>query len=270
MVDSLSLSAYMNFVLANTSPDRLVVSGVNVNHEEFVELADKCLGELAPGPAAAARPSMYTGGEARMSATGPANVALAFNGVSWDDPDLVPTAVLHSLLGGGGSFSSGGPGKGMYTRLYTNILTQEPWVINAQAFNHVYTDGGLFGISASADPDRLGDLAKLVGEHAAAMTMRLSDEEVMRAKNQTISGLAMNLESRTVLCEDMGRQLGGNGKYVDSATLISKIEKVDKDDLLMVSKKMLGTAPTLILRGEMFDTPSMAQIGESFKSLQLQ
>lgn len=27
--------------------------------------------------------------------------------------------VLNTLLGGGGSFSAGGPGKGMYSRLYT-------------------------------------------------------------------------------------------------------------------------------------------------------
>ena len=29
--------------------------------------------------------------------------------------------VLNTLMGGGGSFSAGGPGKGMYTRLYLQV-----------------------------------------------------------------------------------------------------------------------------------------------------
>ena len=32
--------------------------------------------------------------------------------------DVIPVCVLDTLLGGGSSFSAGGPGKGMYSRLY--------------------------------------------------------------------------------------------------------------------------------------------------------
>lgn len=45
-------------------------------------------------------------------------------GCSHSDPDFVPTCVLNMMMGGGGSFSAGGPGKGMYTRLYTNVLNR--------------------------------------------------------------------------------------------------------------------------------------------------
>ena len=43
---------------------------------------------------------------------------------SHKDDDFVAFCVLNMMLGGGGSFSAGGPGKGMYTRLYLNILNQ--------------------------------------------------------------------------------------------------------------------------------------------------
>ena len=39
-----------------------------------------------------------------------------------DEADFVAFCVLNMLMGGGGSFSAGGPGKGMYSRLYTNVL----------------------------------------------------------------------------------------------------------------------------------------------------
>lgn len=32
--------------------------------------------------------------------------------------DLVPITLLQTLMGGGSMFSAGGPGKGMYSRLY--------------------------------------------------------------------------------------------------------------------------------------------------------
>lgn len=53
-----------------------------------------------------------------------AHVVLALEGVSHKDPDFIPACVLNMMMGGGGSFSAGGPGKGMYTRLYTNVLNR--------------------------------------------------------------------------------------------------------------------------------------------------
>lgn len=40
--------------------------------------------------------------------------------------DLVPITLLQTLMGGGSMFSAGGPGKGMYSRLYnvTPILNR--------------------------------------------------------------------------------------------------------------------------------------------------
>ena len=46
--------------------------------------------------------------------------------VSPQDGDFIPFAVLNMMMGGGGSFSAGGPGKGMFTRLYLNVLNR--WV----------------------------------------------------------------------------------------------------------------------------------------------
>lgn len=49
----------------------------------------------------------------------------------------------------------------MYSRLYTSLLVGYPWIISATAFNHCYTDSGLFGIHCSADPERTEDLLQV-------------------------------------------------------------------------------------------------------------
>ena len=40
------------------------------------------------------------------------------------DADFIPFSVVNMLMGGGGSFSAGGPGKGMFSRLYLNVLNR--------------------------------------------------------------------------------------------------------------------------------------------------
>jgi len=46
------------------------------------------------------------------------------NVFSSQEDDFISLAVLNMMMGGGGSFSAGGPGKGMFTRLYLNVLNR--------------------------------------------------------------------------------------------------------------------------------------------------
>ena len=79
------------------------------------------------------RPSHYTGGFLSLPTQPPSlnpnqpaftHIHLAFEGLPIASDDIYALATLNTLLGGGGSFSAGGPGKGMYSRLYTNVLNQ--------------------------------------------------------------------------------------------------------------------------------------------------
>ena len=58
-------------------------------------------------------------------------------------------------MGGGGSFSAGGPGKGMYSRLYLNVLNRYHWIYSATAYHHSYADTGLFCIHGSCHPSQV-------------------------------------------------------------------------------------------------------------------
>ncbi|QIW94589.1 hypothetical protein AMS68_000107 [Peltaster fructicola] len=216
--------------------------------------------------------SHYTGGFLTLPALPiPPNPALprvsyihlAFESLPIDSPDIYALATLQTLLGGGGSFSAGGPGKGMYSRLYTNVLNQYGWVENCVAFNHAYTDSGLFGISAACGtqyvPRMLDTMARELSLLSAETGLgRLSDIEVKRAKNQLRSSLLMNLESRMVELEDLGRQVQVHGRRVPVKEMVSKIESVTVQDLRRVAKLVFGGnvenagkgsgAPTVVLQ----------------------
>lgn len=221
-------------------------------------------------------PSTYTGGFLSLPPIPPplnpmlprlSYLHLAFEGVPVGHPDIFALATLQTLLGGGGSFSAGGPGKGMYSRLYTNVLNQHGWIESCVSFNHAYTDSGLFGISASCAPAYVAQLLEVMCRELKSLSdesgyAALKATEVMRAKNQLRSSLLMNLESRMVELEDLARQVQVHGRKYSVKEVCQKIENVTIADLKRVARQVCGGqvanvgggsgAPTVVLQeGEM-------------------
>lgn len=217
-------------------------------------------------------PSHYTGGFLNLDPLPPppnpalprlSHIHLAFEALPISSTDIYALATLQTLLGGGGSFSAGGPGKGMYSRLYTNVLNQYSWVESCVAFNHSYTDSGLFGISAACSPGRVSQMLEVMCRELAALSAetgfsRLQDGEVARAKNQLRSSLLMNLESRMVELEDLGRQVQCHGKKVGVKEMCEMIERLTIKDLRRVAAAVIqglvgnpgqgSGAPTVVLQ----------------------
>ncbi|QPG95601.1 hypothetical protein C2857_001350 [Epichloe festucae Fl1] len=173
------------------------------------------------------------------------HIHVAFEGLPVGSDDIYALATLQTLLGGGGSFSAGGPGKGMYSRLYTNVLNQYGWVESCTSFNHSYTDSGLFGISASCLPGHTSAMLDVICQELRSLTLdtgfsRLQDGEVSRAKNQLRSSLLMNLESRMVELEDLGRSVQVHGHKVPVRKMCAKIASLTVRDLRRVASMVVG------------------------------
>jgi processing peptidase subunit alpha len=88
-------------------------------------------------------------------------LAMAFEVGGWSDPQLVSVCVLQQLLGGGSSFSAGGPGKGMFTRLYLHVLNRNYWTESVEAFMSIHERSGLLGIDGACPPDKLVNLIQV-------------------------------------------------------------------------------------------------------------
>ncbi|KAK7679368.1 hypothetical protein QCA50_017585 [Cerrena zonata] len=137
---------------------------VGVPHEHALKLAQSELGDWKS--LTNKRPDLgtieYTGGEISLPYQPPVyanlpelyHMQIGFETTGLLDDDLFALATLQKLLGGGSSFSAGGPGK-----------------------EKDVSKGGL------------------------------SEKEVKRAKNQLISSLLMNVESKLAALEDLGRQI---------------------------------------------------------------
>ncbi|KAL7895153.1 peptidase M16 inactive domain-containing protein [Trichoderma sp. SZMC 28014] len=200
------------------------------------------------------QPSRYTGGflslppqPPSLTGTNFTHIHLAFEGLPVASDDIYALATLQTLLGGGGSFSAGGPGKGMYSRLYTNVLNQHGWVESCVAFNHSYTDSGLFGIAASCLPGHTSAMLDVMCQELRALTLergisKLQEGEVARAKNQLRSSLLMNLESRMVELEDLGRSVQVHKRKIPVREMCRRIENLTVKDLQRVASMVMGGA----------------------------
>lgn len=255
------------FVAEQYCPSRMTIAAAGYDHAALVSLAQASFGHLAPGKPQTAEPVAYIGGEVRESAHSEdelTHVALSFKGAGWKHADLVPLCVLNTMMGGGASFSAGGPGKGMYTRLYTNILNQYPHVTAASVFNSFYNDTGIFGFYGATLPESMGQLVAVMCKEMKKMGEGISAEELARAKNQLTSSLLMNLESRPILLEDIGRQMLTYGAHTPPMELVGRIEKVTSADLASLAKKVLSSPPSIAVYGDTTCVPRYDLIVKQF------
>lgn len=230
-------------------PERIVVAFAGVDNTTAVRLAEEYFGDMPPRdepfPEELNAPIKYRGGIA-MHPCPPTpsymqpltHAQLAFESVPMSDPDLYVLATLQILMGGGGSFSAGGPGKGMYSRFYTSVLNRYGWIESFMSLNNVYKDSGLFGIQGSCQPKGGHALVEVMMEQFS-QARNVSEDELARAKNQLRSQLLMNLESRMVELEDLGRQVLVYGKKTSVTEMSEKIRAVSRRDVRRVVEKMI-------------------------------
>ncbi|GIY87858.1 mitochondrial-processing peptidase subunit alpha [Caerostris extrusa] len=110
---------------------------------------------------------------------------------------------------------------------------------SATAFNHSYSDSGIFCIHASSHPSHL---------------------ELERAKMQLQSVLLMNLESRPVVFEDIGRQVLATGTRKEPEYFIQEIAKITSDDIHNIASRMLKSKASVAALGDLKHLPSLKEI----------
>lgn len=254
-------------------PERLVMVGVNVDHNEFCQMAASNFADMPKGNPSEDRVGKatpkYVGGEIRVEDTSEmagdlCHLAIGFHTAGWNSDDLAPVTVLQMLLGGASSFSTGGPGKGMHSRLYTNVLNQCRFMESALCFNTLYSDAGIFGLYMTGEPQSGPSMAQ-VALREFSMLGKFTDEEVCRAKNALKSSVFMNLESRSLVMDDIGRQLLMSGKLATAAQFVAMIDTVTSEDLVRVAKTILASPPTVVAFGHGVDkVPKYEELKKHF------
>jgi len=271
------------------NPQQMVIAGAGVGHDTLVELTQECFGHVTTQEQGQQPPktipSVYRGGycgipsnPASVSIYNPTvlpteqhcHVALAFPVGGWHDSHPMVTAcVLQMLLGGGSSFSAGGPGKGMYSRLYQTVLNRYSFMESAEAFTNFAEEGGLFGVTGSTTtPQSIPKMVAILAEQLLKLAdYPVTEIELSRAKNMLKCNILTQLESRLVLFEDLGRQILTYGKHESAIMTCEKIDSITTQDIQQLVQGMISSSnkPTLAATGYHLDQiPKYEQVQSWF------
>lgn len=270
-IGRLSSSVLEEFIAGNYTASRMVLAASGVEHEELLSIAEPLLSDLPSGPRPDEPKSVYVGGDYRcQAAAGTTNFALAFElpGGWLKDKDAMVLTVLQMLMGGGGSFSAGGPGKGMYSRLYLRVLNQFPQIQAFSAFNSIYNNTGIFGIQATTGSDFVSKAIEIAAKEliAVATPGEVDQVQLDRAKVATKSAILMNLESRMVASEDIGRQILTYGERKPVEHFLKAVDEVTAKDITSVAQKLLSSPLTMASHGDVLYVPSYDSVSRLFSS----
>ncbi|KAI7739356.1 hypothetical protein M8C21_010699 [Ambrosia artemisiifolia] len=259
-----------DFVAANYTAPRMVLAASGVEHEELLKYAKPLLSDM-PGGAQVEEPkSLYVGGDHRVMAdTGRTSFALAFElpGGWLKEKEAMTLTVLQMLMGGGGSFSAGGPGKGMYSRLYLRVLNEYPEIQSFSAFSSIYNHTSLFGIQATTSSDFASKAIDIAAKEliAVATNGEVNQVQLDRAKKSTKSAVLMNLESRMIASEDIGRQILTYGERKPVENFLKAIDAVTANDITSTAKKLLSSPLTMASHGDVLNIPTYDSVSRKFQ-----
>ena len=261
-LNDLDFQKFFQKIMSN--PVTLIGLSSWTNHTDFVKMANDLLSDLPlsldkakktilKGDHNMEKPKFNEDGQLRipdveMPLT---HMAISYPGLSATDPMSVTGKVMQRLLGGGGSFSAGGPGKGMYARLYTSLLNRHHWLESAKCFNQQYSTCGVFGIYGSATPGYAKDLFRvLTGALVETCSRPITDEELERAKAQVKSMAFMDNEIRLVQLNDVSDQLMFTNKVTMPGEYAEAVDRVTKNDIQSLASRLFtGKHPNISIYG---------------------
>ncbi|KAL5576894.1 hypothetical protein UlMin_018593 [Ulmus minor] len=268
-LNRLDSSILEEFVAENYTAPRMVLAASGVEHQELISIAEPLLSDL-PSVGHSGEPrSEYVGGDYRRQAdAGCTHVALAFEvpGGWRQEKQAILLTVLQLLMGGGGSFSAGGPGKGMHSRLYLRVLNEYQQIQSFSAFNSIFNSSGLFGIYASTSSDFVSKAVDVAAAELLTIATpgQVTQLQLTRAKEATKSAVLMNLESRMIASEDIGRQVLTYGERKPVEHFLKTVDEITLKDITTIAQKIISSPLTMASYGDVFNVPSYESVSSKF------
>jgi predicted Zn-dependent peptidase len=224
-------AALCDFIDGHYAPGNVVFSASGaVTHDQLVELVSKAFAALPAGRSHTVEPARFIGGERReLRELEQAHLALAFPCVAFDDPDFYAAQVYATLLGGG-----------MSSRLFQEIRENRGLAYSVFAFTGAYNDGGALSIYAGTSEDDLNEVVPLIAAEMQAVTEKVGEGELARARAQLKAGLLMSLESSTARAEQLGRQLLVHGRPLPTEEIVAAVDAVDEAAIRRVARRVLA------------------------------
>lgn len=218
------ISGYMN--KHYHARDMVVSAAGNIEHEAFVKLVGDQFNKLQSSSRPALERGVYQGGDKRTERKlEQLHIMLGLECTTFLDPDYYAWQVLSTLMGGG-----------MSSRLFQEVREKRGLAYTVQSFVSAYADTGVFGIYAATGEEKAPELLTAVCGEIMRLQDGVTEQELLRAKNQIKSSLLMSRESSASIAEWIGRHLLCYGRYRPAAEIAKLVDAVSAADMTRLAK----------------------------------
>jgi processing peptidase subunit beta len=236
----------VNYIKNNYTADRMVLVGAGgIPHQQLVEMADKYFDKLpsrAPESSAyllSKKKSDFIGSDVRIrdDTIPTANIAIAVEGVSWNDDDYFTALVTQAIVGNYDKALGNAPHQG--SKL-SGIVHKNDLATSFMSFSTSYSDTGLWGIYMVTDKlTRIDDLVHFALREWSRLSSNVSEAEVERAKAQLKASILLSLDGTTAVAEDIGRQIVTTGRRMSPAEIERVIDNITEKDVMDFANRKL-------------------------------
>jgi predicted Zn-dependent peptidase len=229
-VQSFSPGTIRDYMERNYVGDQMVVCAAgNVDHETLVDIAANRFHELRANGAPVPEKAKYVGGENRvLSDHEQAHIVLGFEGRAYNSDGFYAAQILASILGGG-----------MSSRLFQEVREKRGLCYSVYSFHWAFADSGIFGVAASTGEEEVTDLIPVVVDELLKATETITDEEVLRVRNQIRAGLLMSLESPSSRAGQLARQQILWGRPIPLQETVDRINRITADRVKLIARQVL-------------------------------
>ena len=236
-------------------PKKMVVSVAGkINHDSFVEQIINSMNCLPCGEANGRIRASYSGGEYREEKElEQIHLVLGFKGLNYHDHDFYALQVYSAIMGAGGS-----------SRLFQEIREKRGLVYNIHAGIDSFSDSGTFQVVAGTGKNEIKELLPVLCDQLIQSPENLTEIEIEKSKAQLKTATLMSIESTSTNANVAAYQLLRYNKLIDIRERIEKIEKVSKDSIEKLAKRLLASNPTMSSIGPIKNLETIDKIRSRF------
>lgn len=224
-VRSFNRADFISYMKSHYRPDNTVVAVAgNVDGERVVSALEKYFGSAweTDNNYTAFRSAEYqTCDRRRHKDIEQTHLCMTYEGVPIGSKYTYDMNVLNTVLGGS-----------MSSRLYQSIRERYALAYSIYSYMSLYMDTGIFTVYAGVNSDCEQMARELIlKEINNIFTDRISNEDIEKAKSQIKSSYLLGLDSTINLIEACGRNMLLRNAVVESAEVVAKIDKVNRESV---------------------------------------
>jgi predicted Zn-dependent peptidase len=209
----------------------ILAAAGKVDHDKLVRVAEKRFTELDPTSKSTPEAARYIGGEERFPTEHEqAHIVIGLEGRPYNSNGFYTVQILSSILGGG-----------MSSRLFQEVREKRGLCYSVYAFHWAFADSGVFGVAAATGGNEVGELVNVVLDELRRAADTITEEEVVRVRNQIRAGLLMSLENPSARAGQIARQQILWGRTIPLDETVERINRIDANRVKQVAHQLFDT-----------------------------